>query len=152
MTAIELRGVTVTLGGRAVVDDVDAEVAEGEWLGLIGPNGAGKTTLLRAIGRLVRFTGEITLAGQPTSGLGRRELSRLLAVVPQSPSTPGWMTVGRGAQNTAQKNQKPFNVVKFSFSYFSGESLCQGKEWSRKETRCLIQSTKACLHQNLSII
>jgi iron complex transport system ATP-binding protein len=94
VSAIELRGVTVVLGGRPVVDDLDLRVAEGEWLGLIGPNGAGKTTVLRAIARLVRYSGEIRLAGLPTEVMGRAELSRLLAVVPQEPSTPPWMTVG----------------------------------------------------------
>jgi iron complex transport system ATP-binding protein len=93
MSAIELRGVTVELGGRAVVDSVDAAVAEGEWLALIGPNGAGKTTLLRAIARLVPYQGSILLGGRPTEELHRAELSRLLAVVPQEPSTPAWMTV-----------------------------------------------------------
>ena len=62
---IELRGVTVELGGRPVVDGVDVSVADGEWLALIGPNGAGKTTLLRAIARLVPFAGEIVLDGRP---------------------------------------------------------------------------------------
>ena len=94
MSAIELRGVTVELGGRAVVDRVDATVGEGEWVALIGPNGAGKTTLLRALARLVPFGGEIELDGRPLSELGRGELARLVAVVPQEPSTPPWMTVG----------------------------------------------------------
>ena len=53
MTAIGLDGVTVELGGRAVVDDVSASVERGEWVALIGPNGAGKTTLLRAIAGLL---------------------------------------------------------------------------------------------------
>ena len=68
---IELRGVTVELGGRPVVDRVDAAVADGEWLALIGPNGAGKTTLLRAIARLVPFAGEIALDGRPVDDLPR---------------------------------------------------------------------------------
>jgi iron complex transport system ATP-binding protein len=93
MTAVELRGVSVTLGGNRVVDGVDVSIAPGEWLALIGPNGAGKTTLLRAIARLVPFTGKISLHGRDTSELRRGELSRLLAVVPQEPSTPSWMTV-----------------------------------------------------------
>jgi iron complex transport system ATP-binding protein len=93
MNAIELRGVTVHLGGNPVVDGVDAAIAKGEWLALIGPNGAGKTTLLRAIARLVPFAGEIVLGGQPLEGLARSDLARLVAVVPQEPSTPPWMTV-----------------------------------------------------------
>ncbi len=94
MSAIELRDVVVTLGGRPVVDGVVGAVAEGEWLALIGPNGAGKTTLLRAIAGLVPFAGSIRIDGRETSGLSRKELAQLLAVVPQEPSTPPWMTVG----------------------------------------------------------
>ena len=93
MNAIELQGVTVVLGGRPVVDAIDAAVAEGEWVALIGPNGAGKTTLLRAIARLVTFSGTIRLEGRSTMQMPRAELSRLIAVVPQEPSTPPWMTV-----------------------------------------------------------
>ena len=94
MNALELHGVTVHLGGRAVVDGVDLEIGEREWVGLIGPNGAGKTTLLRAVAGLVPFSGRIDLGGRPASELRRSEISRLLAVVPQEPSTPPWMTVG----------------------------------------------------------
>jgi iron complex transport system ATP-binding protein len=90
---IEVRGVTVHLGGRAVVDSVDVVVADGEWLALIGPNGAGKTTLLRAVARLLPYGGEIALDGRASTELSRAELARLVAVVPQEPSTPPWMTV-----------------------------------------------------------
>jgi iron complex transport system ATP-binding protein len=93
MTAIRLRDVSVALGGRRVVSEIDLDVARGEWVALIGPNGAGKTTLLRAVARLVPFDGSVELEGRPTDGLRRAELSRLLAVVPQEPSTPPWMTV-----------------------------------------------------------
>jgi iron complex transport system ATP-binding protein len=94
VTAIRLDALTVELGGRNVVDRVDLEVDVGEWVALIGPNGAGKTTLLRAVARLVPFAGSIEVAGTATSSLSRTELSRLLAIVPQDPSTPPWMTVG----------------------------------------------------------
>ncbi len=94
MSAIELTAVTVTLGGRPVVDQVDLAVEAGEWVAVIGPNGAGKTTLLRAIARLVPFAGSIELGGRSTAAMRRSELSQLIAVVPQDPSTPPWMTVG----------------------------------------------------------
>ncbi|WP_418154545.1 anchored repeat-type ABC transporter ATP-binding subunit [Actinoalloteichus caeruleus] len=40
---------SVDLGGRTALRDVDLAVSAGELVGLIGPNGAGKTTLLRAV-------------------------------------------------------------------------------------------------------
>jgi iron complex transport system ATP-binding protein len=91
--AIALTKLTVVLGERPVVDAIDLDVAEGEWLAVIGPNGAGKTTLLRAIARLVPFSGSIALNGRDARAMHRTELSRLVAVVPQDPSTPPWMTV-----------------------------------------------------------
>jgi iron complex transport system ATP-binding protein len=94
VTAIGIDGVTVHLGGKPVVDGIDLVVDDGQWLALIGPNGAGKTTLLRAIARLVPYAGTIALGERPTSGMHRQELARLLALVPQEPSTPPWMTVG----------------------------------------------------------
>ncbi|HSI97163.1 MAG TPA: ABC transporter ATP-binding protein, partial [Gaiellaceae bacterium] len=53
----------------------------------------GKTTFLRAVARLVPFSGAIALEGRPTGDMHRTELARTLAVVPQEPSTPPWMTV-----------------------------------------------------------
>ncbi len=97
MSAIELDGVTVRLGGRPVVRDVTARVERGEWVALIGPNGAGKTTLLRAIAGLVRHEGDVSLLARPTAALERRERARLLAVVPQEPETPPWLTVAEYA-------------------------------------------------------
>jgi iron complex transport system ATP-binding protein len=94
VTTISLESVTVVLGGRVVVDEIDLTVDEGEWLALIGPNGAGKTTLLRAIARLIPFAGSIGLQDRPTKAMPRTELSRLVALVPQDPTTPPWMTVG----------------------------------------------------------
>jgi iron complex transport system ATP-binding protein len=94
VNAIELTGVSVTLGGRRVIDGIDVPVRSGEWVGLIGPNGAGKTTLLRAIAGLVPFEGVISLHGRVTRSMHRRELARLVAVVPQEPAIPPWMTVG----------------------------------------------------------
>jgi cobalamin transport system ATP-binding protein len=93
MNAVELDGVTVRLGGRPVVDDVDAVVARGEWIALIGPNGAGKTTLLRAIAGLLPHEGRVSLLGTDAGSLDRRERARRLAIVPQEPETPPWLTV-----------------------------------------------------------
>jgi len=94
VSAISLHSVSVTLGGKCVVDEVDLEVARGEWVTLIGPNGAGKSTLLRAIAGLVPFDGAILLDGEPLERLRRRDVAQRLAFVPQSPLLPPDLPVG----------------------------------------------------------
>ena len=93
MSAISLERVTVTLGGREVVREVTAEIETGHWVALIGPNGAGKTSLLRAVAGLLPCDGSVLLEGAPLSELGRRERAKRLALVPQEPRTPPWLTV-----------------------------------------------------------
>jgi iron complex transport system ATP-binding protein len=84
---------TVRYGGAVALAGVTGQASAGEWLGVIGPNGAGKTTLLNAIARLLPCTGKVAVCGQPTTGLSRRELARLIAYVPQRPVLPPDMTV-----------------------------------------------------------
>jgi zinc/manganese transport system ATP-binding protein len=65
---LQVGGVSVSLGGRQILDDVSFTIGAGEFTGLIGPNGAGKTTLLRVILGLQRATtGTVTVLGQPRS-------------------------------------------------------------------------------------
>jgi len=93
VSAISLEEVTVRLGGREVVCGVTADVEEGEWVALIGPNGAGKTSLLRAVAGLLPCSGTVSLHGTRLEELGRRERAQRLALVPQEPRTPPWLTV-----------------------------------------------------------
>ena len=51
---VSIQNLWVRLDGRTVLEEVNLEVKEGDFLGLIGPNGGGKTTLLRAILGLVK--------------------------------------------------------------------------------------------------
>jgi spermidine/putrescine transport system ATP-binding protein len=46
---VSLRGLTKEFGGSAVVDDLDLDIAGGEFFSLLGPSGCGKTTTLRMI-------------------------------------------------------------------------------------------------------
>jgi iron complex transport system ATP-binding protein len=93
VSALSLDHVTVELGGRNVVDRVSFTVDHGEWVTVIGPNGAGKTTLMRAIAGLVPHDGRIALDGEELRRLGRREVARRVAVVPQVPAMPPGMTI-----------------------------------------------------------
>jgi iron complex transport system ATP-binding protein len=90
---LSVERVTVELGGRPVVDGVSFTLEQGEWVTLIGPNGAGKSTLVRAIAGLVAHSGTISLDGQSIRKLGRREVARRVAVVPQVPLMPNGMAI-----------------------------------------------------------
>jgi len=68
VNAIELRDVSLTLGGRAVLSEVSLAIGEREFIGVVGPNGSGKTTLMRAIlGLLPPRHGTIHVLGRPAS-------------------------------------------------------------------------------------
>ena len=60
MSALRLRGIGKTYGGRRALIDVNAELASGQVTAIVGPNGAGKSTLLGILSTLVTpTTGEL---------------------------------------------------------------------------------------------
>src|SRR6185295_13712829 len=75
---LQVREVTKTYDGRAVVDRVTFEVQPGEVFALLGPNGAGKTTLIRMITDILRpDSGQILLDGNPVDGEARHSIAYL---------------------------------------------------------------------------
>ena len=78
MVLLEVRGVSVSFGGVAALDTVDAEVAGSGVTGLIGPNGAGKTTLFNVIcGLQAPTSGQVLLEGRDLAGLAPHKRARL---------------------------------------------------------------------------
>jgi branched-chain amino acid transport system ATP-binding protein len=82
-------------GGVTVIEDLSAEVRDGEVLGIVGPNGAGKTTLFNLIsGELAPDAGTIGFAGRDITA--DRASSRCRAGIGRTHQVPqpfGGMTV-----------------------------------------------------------
>lgn len=74
---LELRGVSVTVGGVQILADVDLSVHDDEVVGVIGPNGAGKTTLFNTVTGFLRPTsGEVDWLGEPITRLPAHRIAR----------------------------------------------------------------------------
>src|SRR5215216_4595836 len=65
MTRVQLLNVTKRYGSTLAVDNLSADIADGEFVTLLGPSGCGKTTTLRMVAGLVELTaGQIRFDGQ----------------------------------------------------------------------------------------
>ncbi len=70
LVSLEVEGLNVELGGRAILRDLGFRARGGEVVAIVGRNGVGKTTLLRSLAGLQKHKGSITVAGgRPDLGL-----------------------------------------------------------------------------------
>ena len=82
---IEVESVSFGYRDGQVLSDVSFEVMAGEHLAIVGANGSGKSTLLKCLARLLEAdTGRIRLFGRPLAEIGRRDIARYVAYVPQA--------------------------------------------------------------------
>ncbi len=78
---VQLRAFTRRFSNNTVLDSIDLEIGEGEFVALLGRSGSGKTTILR------------TLAGLDTVSEGEVKLPSARAVVFQEPRLLPWKRV-----------------------------------------------------------
>lgn len=81
--ALILSGVSAMLGGRHVLERVDAAFQPGRIAVVLGPNGAGKSTLLRVAAGLIAADGQVLLDDRAVAALPPRERARTIGYLPQ---------------------------------------------------------------------
>ena len=92
--AIDVKQLSVTLGDRQILHDINVSVPVGKITTLIGPNGCGKSTLLRSMIGYIHSPREcVTILGKPLQSYSQSELARQMAFLPQVPNMPKDMTV-----------------------------------------------------------
>ena len=86
--SLALKDVSISLGGRRLVNAVNLDLNEGEVVGLLGPNGAGKTTTFNlVIGLLRPDAGQVVMDGRDVENLPMPQRAFLgLGYLPQEPS------------------------------------------------------------------
>src|SRR5215216_1971006 len=83
MADVRFHAIRKTFGKVTAVDDVDLEVADGDFVVLLGPSGCGKTTLLRCLAGLEKVDGgRVLIGGRDATNLPPRR--RRIAMVFQS--------------------------------------------------------------------
>jgi ATP-binding cassette subfamily F protein uup len=73
MALISLQNVSLGFGGPRLLEDINLQIEQGEWVGLLGRNGMGKSTLLKLV------NGDI----YPQSGTVSRQQNLRVAYLPQ---------------------------------------------------------------------
>lgn len=83
--SLEVSGVSVSLGGKRVLDNVSLSANAGEIIAILGPNGAGKSSLLKAImGLLDVEHGEISVDGEVLENMSPSVRAKTCSYLPQS--------------------------------------------------------------------
>jgi lipopolysaccharide export system ATP-binding protein len=110
--SLNLDRVAITLGGRALVNDVSLELHPGEVVGLLGPNGAGKTTTFNLVTGLLRpDRGDVCLDGRSVTDLPMPKRARLgIGYLPQEASVFRSLTVRQNLQLALQESGTPLEL------------------------------------------
>ncbi|WP_033292001.1 ABC transporter ATP-binding protein [Amycolatopsis jejuensis] len=91
---LSLHGISVTVAGRKLIEDVTLEARQGQFVGLLGPNGSGKSTTLRAVCQvLTPSAGAVLVDGLPVADMAARKRARAIAAVAQESSAEFDFTV-----------------------------------------------------------
>ena len=88
-TRIQFRDVSVSFGPLKVVEQVNFDVNDGEFVSIIGPSGCGKTTMMNIVAGFVKpSTGSVLLDDKPIEGPGPER-----GVIFQEYGVFPWLTV-----------------------------------------------------------
>lgn len=83
-SALRADAISVSLGGRKVLDGISASISPGEFVAVVGANGAGKSTFLRTLAGLIKpDTGKVFVDGALLNDLPPRDVARAIAYLPQ---------------------------------------------------------------------
>ena len=70
---------------KIILDNFNIDIEKGMYLGIAGPSGCGKSSLIKSICKLEKAEGTIIVDDKNINNLTRKDLSKLIALVPQSP-------------------------------------------------------------------
>ena len=70
---------------KVILDNFSIDIEKGTYLGIAGPSGCGKSSLIKSICKLEKANGTIIVDDVNLNNLTRKDISKKIALVPQSP-------------------------------------------------------------------
>lgn len=70
---------------KIILDNFNIDIEKGIYLGIAGPSGCGKSSLIKSICKLEKAIGTIIVDNVNLNNLSRKDISKMIALVPQSP-------------------------------------------------------------------
>ena len=70
---------------KLILDNFNIDIEKGNYLGIAGPSGCGKSSLIKSICKLEKANGTIIVDNVNLNNLSRKDISKMIALVPQSP-------------------------------------------------------------------
>ncbi len=156
---LTIKNLCVDYGEKKVLSNINLDIKQGEIIAVLGSNGVGKTTLFRAILNFIKpSNGNVYIEGQDASSISRKELSKIVAYVPQSSnctfpfSVLEMVTMGRHCRMRMFEEPKEKDYIlanealkKLNIEYLSKrrfKSLSGGEKQLVLIARALVQKPK----------
>ena len=71
---------------KKVISNLNLDIEDGKFVGIAGPSGCGKSSLIKILAKLEKNTsGNIVIGNKNLDNLSRKDISDIMALVPQNP-------------------------------------------------------------------
>jgi len=107
MSSIELRNVSLFRNNKVILQNINLDIAQGEWTSIVGPNGAGKSTLVQALAGLLPYEGSIQIGGKELRSMTVKMRAQLIAWLEQATATLDGLDYGLRVYDIAMLGRLP---------------------------------------------
>ncbi|MEW9095897.1 MAG: ABC transporter ATP-binding protein [Clostridiaceae bacterium] len=122
---IKINDLKLCYDEKIILDNINLSIEKGKITALIGSNGCGKTTLIKAIARILApKKGTVLMEDKDILKMPSKEVSKLLAMLPQSSNAPEDLTI----YDLVKQGRYPYhNLLSF---------------WSKKDESIVLESIR----------